>query len=58
MAKAFQCDICNCFYTHTNHQSFYITSTEKRLDICDDCYLKLIRFINKEEEEQKNAGTN
>ena len=40
MAKAFQCDICNRFYTHTNHQSFYIISTEKRLDICDDCYLE------------------
>lgn len=58
MAKAFQCDICNRFYTYTNHQIYKICDDEHysiphRLDICDDCYLKLLRFINREEEAGK-----
>lgn len=57
MAKAYRCDICNRFYTHTNPQIFSVIRPERRLDICNDCYLKLVRLINEEEEEQ-NAGTN
>lgn len=62
MAKAYKCDICNRFYAHTNVQLYSIVdkggSFAKELDICDDCYLKLVRLINKEEEQMKNAGTN
>lgn len=61
MAKAYKCDICNRFYTHTKDQLYNIINIggtyPDKLDICDDCYLKLIRLINKEEEEQ-NARTN
>lgn len=57
MAKAYRCDICNRFYMHTNNQIFSVIGPERRLDICNDCYVKLVKLIN-EEEEQKNAGTN
>lgn len=57
MAKAYKCDICNRFYQHNNDQLYSIIDHHgtypNELDICDDCYLKLIRFINKEEERMK-----
>lgn len=57
MATVFKCDRCDKVFDWHNPQKYIISENknflfrdERQLDLCDDCYNKLIDFLNIDKE--------
>ena len=61
MADAKQCDRCKKFYAKTGVRYDYAIRRigclhDMDLDLCDDCYLGLLKFIGIEKKEKKDGN--
>ena len=60
MAKALKCDRCGAFYDlNSMWMDYYIfkgLGTTQRLDLCPDCYAKLLMFLDLDNPDKINKN--